>query len=153
MLTKYCGKKDVGQGRRINNKLAKSKPCTGCGDPIHFDQKDHEISGKWRPFNEDNEPHYCDANKISSVDVSSITVPPRSERGDVTLSQKEWTNLREQIVAIQMQMSEIWQEMHTLRILCEKVILKEKQSPSTNSLEDQIDNIDFDQMFNDNNPS
>jgi hypothetical protein len=142
---------------------------------IHFDEKDHAKTKKWRPFSEDNEPHYCDANKISSLDVSFITVPqpsknlypqpdmpplPRQERGEITLSAREWANLREQIVAIHIQLSEMTQ---TLKALVESRQQEQQQAEERNqvsgvkyesdSIEDQINAIDFDKMFSESNPS
>jgi hypothetical protein len=143
--------------------------CNGCGETIHFLENPQQ-KGKWLPYNEDNSRHYCGSAKKEFTPTTEalqkktllqekqpFSAAPPTERGAVTLSQREWTNLREQIVAIHMQLSEITQ---TLKALLES--RQQQQEPRTqvsgvkyesDSIEDQINAIDFDQMFSENNPS
>jgi hypothetical protein len=140
-------------------KLAKSKPCTGCGDLIHFDEKDHAKTKTWRPFNEDNEPHYCGASK---KETTSTVTTVSSEQGDVmriTLSAREWTNLREEINVIHMQLSEIRAVLKAMNEPKEEQQQEEERTQvsgvkyESDSIEDQINAIDFDKMFSESNPS
>jgi hypothetical protein len=87
---------------------------------------------------------------------------PRQERGEITLSAREWANLREQIVAIHMQLSEMTQTLKALVESRQQEQEQEQQEPRTqvsgvkyesDSIEDQINAIDFDQMFSESNPS